>query len=107
MINLSDRAARKVNDILKKENKEGWALRVGVINGGCSGYKYSLDFDEAVLNSDQVYEEKGVKILVDPDSATHLIGTEVDYKESLTGSGFTFSNPNATKTCGCGSSFKA
>jgi iron-sulfur cluster assembly accessory protein len=107
MINLSDRAAQKVQDILKKENKEGWALRVGVINGGCSGFKYSLDFDQGKSDNDQVYKDKGIKILIDSHSAMYLIGAEVDYQKSLTGSWFTFSNPNATKTCGCVSSFKA
>lgn len=107
MINLSERAAQKVQDILREQNKEGWALRVGVINGGCSGFKYRLGFDQNTSSMDEVYEDKGVKILIDAQSAMYLIGTEVDYQESLMGSGFVFSNPNATKTCGCGSSFKA
>ena len=107
MISLTDKAAHKVKEILKTENKEGSALRVGVKGGGCSGYTYTLDFDHNNSTSDQIFEDKGVKILVDKKSAVFLSGTELDYIDSLSGSGFTFKNPNTVRSCGCGNSFQA
>jgi iron-sulfur cluster assembly protein len=80
---------------------------VGVKGGGCSGFSYTMDIDKAFNESDQVFEEKGIKIVVDAKSFIYLSGTQVDYVENLSGSGFAFSNPNATRTCGCGSSFQA
>jgi iron-sulfur cluster assembly protein len=107
MIYLSDKAADKVQQIMKNESKEGWALRVGIKGGGCSGFTYTINFDKEANDNDQIFEDKGVKILVDPKSFIFLTGTQLDYVDSLTGAGFTFSNPNATKTCGCGTSFQA
>jgi len=107
MISLTDKAAEKVREILTNENKTDHALRVGVKGGGCSGFSYTMDLDKIFSDSDQVFEEKGIKIVVDAKSFIYLSGTQVDYVENLSGSGFAFSNPNATRTCGCGSSFQA
>ena len=107
MISLTDKAAQKVKEILQSENKHDHALRVGVKGGGCSGFSYTMDIDKIFNESDQVFEEKGIKIVVDAKSFIYLSGTEVDYVENLSGSGFAFSNPNANRTCGCGSSFQA
>ena len=107
MIYLTEKAAGKVKQILVNENKDGWALRVGIKGGGCSGFTYTLNFDQNANELDQVFEDKGIRIIVDPKSFMYLTGTQLDYVESLTGAGFTFSNPNATRTCGCGTSFQA
>ena len=107
MISLTDKAVEKVREILNKDNKKDHALRIGVKGGGCSGFSYTLDIDKIYAESDQVFEEKGIKIVVDAKSFIYLSGTQVDYVENLSGSGFSFSNPNATRTCGCGSSFQA
>ena len=107
MISLSDKAADKVREILGNEAKDDHALRVGVKGGGCSGFSYTLDIDKIFAESDQIFEEKGIKIVIDAKSFIYLSGTQVDYVENLSGSGFSFSNPNATRTCGCGSSFQA
>ena len=107
MITLTDKAAIKVKQILKNENKEGSALRVAVKGGGCSGFTYNLIFDDRTSETDQIFEDKGVRIYIDAKSFLYLNGTELDYFENLTGSGFTFNNPNAVRSCGCGSSFQA
>ena len=107
MISLTDKAVEKVREILNNDKKQDHALRIGVKGGGCSGFSYTLDIDKIFTESDQVFEEKGIKIVVDAKSFIYLSGTQVDYVENLSGSGFSFSNPNATRTCGCGSSFQA
>ena len=107
MISLTDKAVKKVREILNNDNKQDHALRIGVKGGGCSGFSYTLDIDKIIAESDQVFEEKGIKIVVDAKSFIYLSGTQVDYVENLSGSGFSFSNPNATRSCGCGSSFQA
>jgi iron-sulfur cluster assembly protein len=107
MINLTDKAADKVRDILTSEQKEDHALRLGVKGGGCSGFTYTLNIDKVFSESDQVFQDKGVRIVIDAKSFIYLSGTEVDYIENLSGSGFAFSNPNATRSCGCGNSFQA
>jgi len=107
MITLTDKAAGKVKEILENEQKIECALRIGVKGGGCSGFSYTMNLDEVLSESDQVFEDKGVKIVVDAKSFIYLSGTQVDFVENLSGSGFTFSNPNATRSCGCGSSFQA
>ncbi len=107
MISLTDKAADKVKEIIKSEGRANGALRVGVKGGGCSGFTYVLDIDDRKSDTDQIFEDKGVQIYIDAKSFVYLSGTELDYKESLTGSGFTFSNPNAARSCGCGSSFQA
>ena len=107
MITLSDKAASKVKEILTSENRETSALRLAVKGGGCSGFTYTLNFDDNTGETDQVFEDKGVKIVVDAKSFVFLSGTQLDYTDGLSGAGFTFSNPNATRSCGCGSSFQA
>ncbi len=107
MITLTEKAIDKVRQILKHDGRKDGALRVGVKGGGCSGFTYVLDIDNKISDTDQVFEIEGVKIFIDAKSFVHLAGTELDYKESLTGSGFTFTNPNAVRSCGCGSSFQA
>jgi iron-sulfur cluster assembly protein len=107
MITLTEKAATKVKEILANENRAAGALRLAVKGGGCSGFTYTLNFDENAAETDQVFEDKGVKILVDARSFVFLSGTQLDYTDGLTGAGFTFQNPNATRSCGCGSSFQA
>ena len=108
MINVSETAAVKINELLAEENKPNSALRVFVQGGGCSSFQYGLMIEEnGVGAGDQVYESNGVKLLVDPISVRYLGGAEVDFVDTITGGGFTIKNPNATSTCGCGSSFSA
>ena len=80
-------------------------LRVGVEGGGCSGLSYKLDFDSQIKDGDQLFEDRGIKILVDRKSFLYLVGTELDFTGGLNGKGFAFNNPNASRTCGCGESF--
>lgn len=107
MIILTQEAATKVKEILIGEKKEDYALRIGIKAGGCSGFSYTMEFDNNFSETDQVFEDKEVKIVIDPKSFIYLSGTKVDYVNTLAGSGFKFVNPNATRTCGCGSSFGA
>ena len=105
MVALSDKAAEKVKEIRGEENiEEGYALRLKVQGGGCSGFSYDLYFDQ-VQETDRSFEVKGVKLICDQMSRMYLMGTEVDYGEGLHGAGFKFNNPNVKSTCGCGSSF--
>ena len=100
MINVSETAASKINELLTEEQKSGSGLRVFVQGGGCSGFQYGLMIEENGQGSgDQVFESHGVKLFVDPN------GAEVDFVDTVTGGGFTIKNPNATSTCGCGQSF--
>ena len=107
MINVSEVAAAKINELLTEENKSGSGLRVFVQGGGCSGFQYGLMIDEGEgdATTDAIIETNGVKLLVDPISARYLKGAEVDFVDNVTGGGFTIKNPNAKSTCGCGSSF--
>ena len=107
MINVSETAAEKINELLSEENKAGSGLRVFVQGGGCSGFQYGLMIDEGEgdATTDAVIVTNGVKLLVDPISARYLKGAEVDFVDNVTGGGFTIKNPNAKSTCGCGSSF--
>ena len=105
MITLTDKAAEKVREIAKAESLEGQGLRLRVIGGGCSGFSYDLYFEEKAGEMDETFESNGVNLFVDPLSAQYLEGTEIDYVETLSGSGFKFNNPNIKGTCGCGSSF--
>ena len=107
MITLTDKAATKVKEILENEKKEDHALRIGVKGGGCSGFEYTLNLDKLFSQSDQVFKDKDIQIVIDAKSFIYLNGIEMDYMENLTGSGFSFSNPNATRSCGCGNSFQA
>lgn len=104
-VTLTEKAAAMAKEAMKQENLSGHGLRVGVMGGGCSGLQYLLDFAEKPTDEDFVSEQFGLKVFVDPFSASHLDGTVIDYLEDLNGSGFKFNNPNTIRTCGCGSSF--
>jgi len=97
-----------VRETIERENLAGSGLRVAVVGGGCSGFQYSLDIDKDERAGDSIFEINGVKVFVDPMSSMYLMGVEIDYVEGQYGqSGFSFKNPNAKSTCGCGSSFSA
>lgn len=104
-INLSERAVQKVRALVTEEENEELKLRVFITGGGCSGFQYGFTFDELMADDDTAFEKEGVTVLVDPMSYQYLAGSEVDYTEGLEGSRFIITNPNATATCGCGSSF--
>ncbi|MFP8966680.1 iron-sulfur cluster insertion protein ErpA [Pokkaliibacter sp. CJK22405] len=104
-ISITENATRKVRSLIEEEENPGLKLRVFVTGGGCSGFSYGFAFDEDKAEDDTVVESDGVTMLVDPLSYQYLVGAVVDYKEGLQGSQFLVSNPNATTTCGCGSSF--
>ena len=108
-ITLSETAAREVKAIIEQQGLSGAvALRVGVKGGGCSGFSYVLDLTEAAPENDEVMESHGIKLLSDRKSYLYLNGTEIDFKDDSLGQrGFVFKNPNATHSCGCGSSFSA
>ena len=102
---LSDSAVAKVRELVEEEGNDDLKLRVFVTGGGCSGFQYGFSFDEAQDDEDAVIEREGVSLLVDPMSYQYLVGATVDYQEGLQGSQFVVQNPNASSTCGCGSSF--
>jgi len=102
---FTDSAAAKVKDLMLEEGNPELKLRVFVQGGGCSGFQYGFTFDEAVNDDDTVLDKDGVQLLVDPMSFQYLVGAEIDYKEDIEGSQFVIRNPNASTTCGCGSSF--
>ncbi len=106
---LSESAAREINNIVKSQELDATKirLRVGVKGGGCSGFSYLLDLTESQKETDELFEQHGIKIIVDPKSLLYLNGTTIDFKDEIMGRGFVFGNPNATSTCGCGSSFSA
>jgi len=106
MITVSENAKQKALQLMKEENKPQESfIRVGVEGGGCSGLSYKLEFDNQIKEGDQIFEDKGMKIVVDKKSFLYLVGTELDYSGGLNGKGFVFINPNAARTCGCGESF--
>jgi iron-sulfur cluster assembly protein/iron-sulfur cluster insertion protein len=105
VILLSDSAAAKVKDLLQAEGNPELALRVAVRPGGCSGFSYEMFFDSEFAPDDNVADADGVRVVVDAASAPYLKGASLDYKDGLQGAGFAINNPNATRTCGCGSSF--
>lgn len=104
---FTDAAARKVGDLIRSEGNPNLMLRVFVQGGGCSGLQYGFEFDEQIQEGDTCLENQGVKLLVDPMSVQYLTGAEIDYREGLEGAQFVIRNPNASTTCGCGSSFSA
>ena len=107
-IYISDKAKVKVEQLMMEANVSGDAsyfLRVGVVGGGCSGLSYKLDFDNEIKPMDQVFEDKGIKIVTDLKSFLYLVNTELDFSDGLNGKGFYFNNPNASRSCGCGESF--
>src|SRR5690606_30504573 len=106
MIQVTEKAAKKITEVRAEEGRaEGSFLRVKVKRGGCSGFSYKLEFDDKAQPSDKVFEMNGARVVVDGQSLLYLVGMTLDYEGGLNGAGFVFSNPNASKTCGCGSSF--
>lgn len=102
---FTDNAANKVKQLIEEEGNAELKLRVFVSGGGCSGFQYGFTFDEVANEDDTVMSKNGVQLLIDPMSFQYLVGAEIDYTEGLEGSQFVIKNPNATTTCGCGSSF--
>jgi iron-sulfur cluster assembly protein len=106
MIQVSETAAKRIQTLKSEDNASADAfLRVFVKRGGCSGFSYKMEFDTATKENDKVFESNGAKVVIDGQSLLYLIGMTLDYEGGLNGKGFIFSNPNASKTCGCGSSF--
>jgi iron-sulfur cluster assembly protein len=106
MITVTENAKNHALHLLKEENHPADSfIRVGVEGGGCSGLSYKLEFDSQKKEGDQLFEDKGIKIVVDRKSFLYLVGTELEYTGGLNGKGFVFNNPNANRTCGCGESF--
>lgn len=106
-LKLTDSAVRQVKHLLARDKREGDGLRVSVSDGGCSGYSYKLDFEKEEKSGDIVLRFDDLTVFVDPQSVNYLRGTVIDFTSGLYGGGFKFSNPNATGTCGCGTSFSA
>ncbi len=104
---FTDSAASKVKQLIEEEGNADLKLRVFVSGGGCSGFQYGFTFDEVANEDDTVLSKNGVQLLIDPMSFQYLVGAEIDYTEGLEGAQFVIKNPNATTTCGCGSSFSA
>ena len=107
MIELTETAVHKVGEILDQQNPKPAGLRIAVVGGGCSGFQYSMAFENTNGPLDKVYNFNGLKVFVDQASMLYLDGVKVDYVETLEGAGFKFDNPNVKSTCGCGSSFQA
>ena len=105
IINITDNAAEKVKTLMAQEGEEDLALRIGVRPGGCSGFQYSIYFDDEIAEDDEVLDTKGVRVLVDAMSVPYIMGSEFDYVDGLMGAGFAVNNPNVQGGCGCGSSF--
>ena len=104
-LTLTPKAVEMVRDAMSRENLTGYGIRIGVVGGGCSGFQYSMDFENAQRDGDTVIEQDGIKVYVDPMSSMYLQGVTIDYVQGLQGAGFKFNNPNAKQTCGCGQSF--
>ena len=105
VITLSDRAANRIKEILSKDQNSS-GVRIGVKSGGCAGRSYVMEYAKDKNSNDELIEDKGVKVFVDPGAIMYLLGTEMDYKEEEFSSSFVFKNPNETERCGCGESFK-
>ena len=106
IITLSDSAANRIKEIMFKNQSNSVGVRVGVKSGGCAGMSYIMEYAKEINPNDEVIEDKGVKVFVDPGAIMYLIGTEMDYKKDEFSSTFVFKNPNETERCGCGESFK-
>ena len=104
-VTLTAKAVEMVKNAMAQENLQGYGIRVGVVGGGCSGFQYSMDFENQPRDGDVSFEQDGVKLFVDPMSSMYLQGVTIDYVVGLQGAGFKFNNPGAKATCGCGSSF--
>ena len=106
VITLSDRAAERVKEIMAQSKDPVIGVRVGVKSGGCAGMSYIMEYADEVKPNEEIIEDKGVKVLIDPKAIIYLLGTEMDYKKEKFSSQFIFKNPNETERCGCGESFK-
>jgi len=107
MIHLSDNATAEFRRLMTEKGLTDAVIRIGVESGGCSGLQYSMDFDDGVRDTDQVFDQAGgLRVVCDRDSLTYLDGLNVDYSRKLMGGGFRFANPNASRSCGCGTSFR-
>tara|TARA_Y100000590_G_scaffold278301_1_gene312365 strand:- start:966 stop:1298 length:333 start_codon:yes stop_codon:yes gene_type:complete len=106
IITLSDNAALRIKEIMSNAEKNALGVRVGVKSGGCAGMSYVMEYAKVINPNDEVIEQKGVKIFVDPGAVMYLLGTEMDFKKEELSSTFVFKNPNETERCGCGESFK-
>jgi iron-sulfur cluster assembly accessory protein len=106
-VTFTAKAVEMVRAAIEQEGLTGHGIRIGVAGGGCSGFQYTMDFENAERDGDTVLDQNGLKLYVDPMSAMYLQGVTVDYVQGLQGAGFKFHNPNAKNTCGCGSSFSA
>ena len=106
IIKLSDNAAERIKEIMSKANKSAIGVRVGVKSGGCAGLSYIMEYAKEIKPNEEMIEEKGVKVFIDPKAIIYLLGTEMDYKQEKFSSQFIFKNPNETERCGCGESFK-
>lgn len=107
MVRLSESAVKQIKQVQQNDNKPGYALRVSVAGGGCSGMSYKLDFVPEGTDKDKIFDQDGVRVIVDPKSYLYINGLELDFQGGLNGKGFVFNNPNAKKSCGCGNSFSA
>jgi len=107
MVTLTETATKKVETLRLEEGKPEMGLRLRVVGGGCSGFSYELGWEDAAQDGDQVVEASGVKVYVDPNSVQYVGGAQIDYVDSLYGSGFSINNPNSKGSCGCGHSFQA
>ena len=106
VITLSDNAANRIKEIMSNNEKNSIGVRVGVKSGGCAGMSYIMEYAKEVNPTDEIIEDKGVKVFIDPSAIMYLLGTEMDYKKEQFSSTFIFKNPNETERCGCGESFK-
>jgi iron-sulfur cluster assembly accessory protein len=105
MFNVTEGAAKEIQHLISQYNNPELGLRVKVVAGGCSGFSYDLAFDDQIQSNDKVFDSNGIKVIIDDRSYPHLDGTELDFVDTMLGRGFTFTNPNAKSSCGCGSSF--
>ena len=106
IITLSDNAAQRIKEIMANTKEPSIGVRIGVKSGGCAGMSYVMEYAKSSNSNDEVIEDKGVKVLIDPAAVMYLLGTEMDYKKEELSSTFVFKNPNETERCGCGESFK-
>ena len=107
VITLSDNAANRIKEIISNDKTKSLGVRVGVKSGGCAGMSYVMEYAKEINPTDEIIEDKGVKVFIDPSAIMYLLGTEMDYKKEQFSSTFVFKNPNETERCGCGESFKA
>ena len=106
IIKLSDNAANRIKEIMSKADEKTIGVRIGVQSGGCAGMSYIMEYAKEPRPNEEIIEDKGVKVLIDPSAIIYLLGTEMDYKQETFSSQFVFKNPNETERCGCGESFK-